>query len=101
LTTSLQFIKSLKPYTLAGFEPGIFCSGGGRDDRYATYCEFLDTSFWFSIRLLTEPWEWLLDYSTKANVSFLAQPSSQVYKDKKLQIEQAVSTQFLFIIFYY
>jgi hypothetical protein len=26
--------KGLK--TLAGFEPGIFCSGGGRDDHYAT-----------------------------------------------------------------
>jgi hypothetical protein len=25
----------VKPYTLAGFEPGIFCSGGGRDDDYA------------------------------------------------------------------
>jgi hypothetical protein len=25
-----------KPYTLAGFEPGIFCSVGGRDDHYAT-----------------------------------------------------------------
>jgi hypothetical protein len=27
--------KNLK-YTLAGFEPGIFCSGGGRDGHYAT-----------------------------------------------------------------
>jgi hypothetical protein len=26
----------LKPYTLAGFELGIFCSVGGRDDHYAT-----------------------------------------------------------------
>jgi hypothetical protein len=26
----------LNPITLAGFEPGIFCSGGGRDDHYAT-----------------------------------------------------------------
>jgi hypothetical protein len=25
-----------KPYTLAGFEPEIFCSVGGRDDHYAT-----------------------------------------------------------------
>jgi hypothetical protein len=24
------------PYTLAGFEPGIFCTVGGRDDHYAT-----------------------------------------------------------------
>jgi hypothetical protein len=23
-------------YTLAGFEPGIFCSVGGRDDHYAS-----------------------------------------------------------------
>jgi hypothetical protein len=28
-------IKALKPYTLAGFKPGIFCSGGGRDDHAA------------------------------------------------------------------
>jgi hypothetical protein len=25
-----------KPHALAGFEPGIFCSGGGTDDHYAT-----------------------------------------------------------------
>jgi hypothetical protein len=25
-----------KTLTLAGFEPGIFCSLGGRDDHYAT-----------------------------------------------------------------
>jgi hypothetical protein len=36
MTTALQCINSLKPYTLAGFEPGIFSSVGGRDDRYAT-----------------------------------------------------------------
>jgi hypothetical protein len=36
-TTALQCKKTyLKPYTLAGFEPGIFCYGGGRDDHYAT-----------------------------------------------------------------
>jgi hypothetical protein len=29
-------IKALKPCTLEGFEPWIFCSGGGRDDHYAT-----------------------------------------------------------------
>jgi hypothetical protein len=28
--------KTLKPYTLAGFEPGLFCSVGGRDGHYAT-----------------------------------------------------------------
>jgi hypothetical protein len=28
--------RPIKTYTLAGFEPGIFCSGGGRDDHYAT-----------------------------------------------------------------
>jgi hypothetical protein len=36
MTTALQCINSLKPYTLAGFEPGIFCSVGGPDDHYAT-----------------------------------------------------------------
>jgi hypothetical protein len=30
-----KFLKNLT-YTLAGFEPGIFCSVGGRDDHYAT-----------------------------------------------------------------
>jgi hypothetical protein len=29
-----KFLK--KPYTLAGFKPGIFCSVGGRDDHYTT-----------------------------------------------------------------
>jgi hypothetical protein len=29
-------INSYKPYTLAGFEPRIFCSVGGRDDHYDT-----------------------------------------------------------------
>jgi hypothetical protein len=33
-TTALQCIKTLKLYTLAGFEPRMFCSGGGRDDQY-------------------------------------------------------------------
>jgi hypothetical protein len=28
MTTALQCINSLKPYTLAGFEPWIFCSVG-------------------------------------------------------------------------
>jgi hypothetical protein len=28
--------KDLKPYTVSGFEPGIFCSWGGRDDHKAT-----------------------------------------------------------------
>jgi hypothetical protein len=35
-TTALQFLKTKKYYTLAGFEPGIFCSVGGPDDHYAT-----------------------------------------------------------------
>jgi hypothetical protein len=26
----------IQTYTLAGFEPGIFCSVGGRNDHYAT-----------------------------------------------------------------
>jgi hypothetical protein len=29
-----KFLK--KPYTLAGFEPEIICTVGGRDDQYAT-----------------------------------------------------------------
>jgi hypothetical protein len=36
MTTTLQCIKTNKPYTLGGFEPGIFCSVGGRDDHFAT-----------------------------------------------------------------
>jgi hypothetical protein len=32
----LAILKALKPYTLAGFEPKILSSGGGRDDHYAT-----------------------------------------------------------------
>jgi hypothetical protein len=39
MTTAMQYIPK-KPYTLAGFEPGFFCSVGGRDDHYAT-CIFL------------------------------------------------------------
>jgi hypothetical protein len=30
-----------KTFTLAGFEPGIYWSGGGRDDHYATPPEHL------------------------------------------------------------
>jgi hypothetical protein len=33
---STAMYKFLKPYTLAGFKPGIFRSVGGRDDHYAT-----------------------------------------------------------------
>jgi hypothetical protein len=29
MTTALQCMNSQKPYTLVGFEPGIFCSVGG------------------------------------------------------------------------
>jgi hypothetical protein len=33
----LSFDNSTAMYKdLAGFEPGIFCSGGGRDDQFAT-----------------------------------------------------------------
>jgi hypothetical protein len=32
----LQCLKDYKPYTLAGLEPGIFRSGDGRGDHYAT-----------------------------------------------------------------
>jgi hypothetical protein len=38
LTTALQCIKT---YALAGFEPGILCSGGGRDDHYAAPEQFM------------------------------------------------------------
>jgi hypothetical protein len=34
-SAALQCKNSYNPYTLAGFEPGIFCSVGGRDDHYA------------------------------------------------------------------
>jgi len=53
--------------------PDLFCSG------------IPDQSFWFTIRLLTEPWEWLVDYSTKANVSYLTQLTSPIYLNKKYQ----------------
>jgi hypothetical protein len=36
MTTALQFKKTYQPYTLAVFEPGTFCYGGGSDDHYAT-----------------------------------------------------------------
>jgi hypothetical protein len=36
LTTALQCIRTLIPYTLAGFEPGSSFSVGGRDDHYST-----------------------------------------------------------------
>jgi hypothetical protein len=36
MTTALQCVNSYKPYTLAGFELGIFCSVGGLDDHYTT-----------------------------------------------------------------
>jgi hypothetical protein len=36
LTTALKCIKTQKPHTLAGFEPGIFYSVGGRHDHDAT-----------------------------------------------------------------
>jgi hypothetical protein len=34
--TTLQCTTSWQPHTLAGFELGIFCFAGGRDDHYAT-----------------------------------------------------------------
>jgi hypothetical protein len=36
MTTAVQCKNSSKPCTLAGFEPGIFCSVGRRGDHYAT-----------------------------------------------------------------
>jgi hypothetical protein len=35
MTTALQCINSLKPYTLVGLKPGIFCSVGRRDGNFA------------------------------------------------------------------
>jgi hypothetical protein len=32
----LLYLKSLKPYTLAGFEPAIFCTVGGDDVHFTT-----------------------------------------------------------------
>jgi hypothetical protein len=32
----MYMYRALKPYTLARFEPGFFCSVGRRDDNYAT-----------------------------------------------------------------
>jgi hypothetical protein len=34
---STAVYKFLKTYTLAGFEPGIYCSVGGRDDHYVCH----------------------------------------------------------------
>jgi hypothetical protein len=31
--STAMYISTPKTYTLAGFEPGIFCSLGGRDDH--------------------------------------------------------------------
>jgi hypothetical protein len=36
LTTALQRLKSFNLTPWRGFEPGIFCSGGGHDVHYAT-----------------------------------------------------------------
>jgi hypothetical protein len=42
---STGMYQDLKTNTLAGFEPGIFCSEGGRDDHYATPPGRLNTIF--------------------------------------------------------
>jgi hypothetical protein len=39
--TALQCIKSLKPYTLAGFEHTVFCSIGGDDDHIDNYLNLI------------------------------------------------------------
>jgi hypothetical protein len=36
MTTGLRCTNAQKPYTLAGFKLGIFCSVSGCDDHYAT-----------------------------------------------------------------
>jgi hypothetical protein len=57
-----MYINPLKPYTLAGFEPGIVCSVGGRDDHYATppgvrtsyfSCDGLDSFGYFLFKTTT------------------------------------------------
>jgi hypothetical protein len=40
MTTALDCINSPKPYTQAGFEPGTFCSVGGREDHAARAREY-------------------------------------------------------------
>ena len=50
----------------------------------------VDQTFWFTIRLLSEPWEWTIDFSTKSNISYLTQPTSASYLNRKFQIEKAV-----------
>jgi hypothetical protein len=45
LTTALRCIKTYKPYTLTGFEPGIFCAGGGRDGHNDTPSVFYQVIF--------------------------------------------------------
>jgi hypothetical protein len=40
MTTALQCKNFLKSYTLAGFEPGIFCSLEGRDGHSDTPPKF-------------------------------------------------------------
>jgi hypothetical protein len=41
LTTALRCIKTKKPYTLAGFEPGLFCSGDKPQRHSASSVRFL------------------------------------------------------------
>jgi hypothetical protein len=49
MTTALQCTISYKPYTLAGFEPGIFCSVGGRDDQNTRTCSAVIKHHFFNL----------------------------------------------------
>jgi hypothetical protein len=46
-TSALVRIKTLKPYTLAGFEPTTHCSAGGRDALNATLPEQINKKTFF------------------------------------------------------
>ena len=55
------------------------------------YLIYLDLSFWMTIVLKTEPWQWTLDTSTKQNKSDLLRPHTENYQRMKAEIEKAVS----------
>ena len=50
-----------------------------------------DLSFWMTFTMKTEPWQWTLDPSSKAEKSDLLRPQTENYQLMKAQIEKAVS----------
>jgi hypothetical protein len=76
MTTALQCIPSLKPYTLAGFEPGIFCSVGGRDEISSkTFVNFFHL-LWKNVKrtkslLVSDNVVYMLRYNTGLNSVYL------------------------------